>query len=38
MALIESNVQRLVETADFDQRLSALTEHPAQITGSNSDE
>ena len=35
---IESNVQRLVETADFDRKLAAPTEHPAQITGPGSDE
>lgn len=35
---IESNVQRLVETADFDRKLAAPTEHPAQITGPRSTE
>jgi hypothetical protein len=42
MVLIEqplgSNVQRLVETADFHRKLAAPTEHPAQITGPISDE
>ena len=35
---IEGNVQRLVETADFDRKLAAPTGRPAQITGPSSDE
>ena len=35
---VKSNVQRLVKTADFDRKLAAPTEHPAQVTGPNSHE
>ena len=35
---IDTNVQRLVETADFDQKLAAAPPSPAQISGPNSDE
>ncbi len=35
---IDSSVQRLAETADFDQKLAAPRESPAQITGPSSDE
>ncbi len=35
---IKRNVQRLMETADFDRKLAAPTEHPAQVTGPNSHE
>ena len=35
---IESNVQRLAETAEFDQKLAAPSKGPAQITGPGSDE
>ena len=45
MALIEQqvesmdvNVQRLVETAEFDRKLEAPTQSPAQISGPSSDE
>ena len=35
---IDTNVQRLVETAEFDQKLAAPTPSPAQISGPSSDE
>ncbi len=35
---IDTNVQRLVETAEFDQRLAAPTQAPDQISGPSSDE
>ena len=35
---IESSVQRLAETAEFDQQLAAPPQSPARITGPSSDE
>jgi hypothetical protein len=35
---IDTNVQRLVDTTDFDQKLSAPPPSPAQISGPSSDE
>ena len=35
---IESSVQKLAETAEFDQKLAAPRESPAQITGPSSNE
>ncbi len=35
---IESNVQKLAETAEFDRKLAAPRESPAQITGPSSNE
>ncbi len=35
---IESSVQRIADTAEFDQRLEAPPEGPAQIAGPSSDE
>ena len=35
---IDTNVQRLVETAEFDRNLATPTQSPAQISGPSSDE
>jgi len=35
---IDSNVKRLVETAEFDQKLAAPPPSPTQISGPSSDE
>ena len=35
---IHTNVQRLVETAEFDRNLATPTQSPAQISGPSSDE
>ena len=35
---IDTNVQRLVETAEFDRNLATPTPSPAQISGPSSDE
>ena len=35
---IDTNVQRLVETAEFDRKLATPTQSPAQISGPSSDE
>ncbi len=35
---IDTNVQRLVETADFDRSLAAPPQSPAQISGASPDE
>ena len=35
---IDTNVQRLVETADFDQKLAASPPSPTQISGPSADE
>ena len=35
---IDTNVQKLVETAEFDQNLAAPSQAPAQISGPSSDE
>ncbi len=35
---IDTNVQRLVEATEFDQKLTAPGQSPAQITGPSSDE
>ena len=35
---IDANVRRLVEAADFDQKLAAPRQNLAQITGPSSDE
>ena len=35
---IDTNVQRLVETAEFDRNLATPTQSPAQISGPNSNE
>ncbi len=35
---IDTNVQRLVEAAEFDQKLSAPSPSPTQISGPSSDE
>ena len=35
---IDTNVQRLVETVEFDRNLATPTQSPAQISGPSSDE
>jgi hypothetical protein len=35
---IDTNVQRLVETSEFDRNLAAPTQSPDQISGPSSDE